>query len=554
MLKELNIENLAVIEKADVKFSDSFNVFTGETGAGKSILIHGINAVIGQRVTKDIVRTGSKKAVVTALFSDLGEITKRKLDEYGVDCEDGNLIMTREIKSDGGSVARINGRVSSVSEMKDIGETLIQIHGQHDSRILQESEKHLEILDSFGGDSSFSEEYTADFRHLQDTAKKLVRLRKLEQTKAERIELLNIRLSDLSNADLKEPDEDEEIEKRYKLIQQTEQMTEAFNDAIVFLTLGNENAVEKAMSAENSIADYTDSDKETSELYDRLVSARIEMQDISDGLRKILNGLDRDEGTLQRLSDRRDELNRLKKKYMKSLPELIEMLQATENELGELESSGAEIEKLEQEKEMLLEKTTKSAGKLSEYRKQTAKKFVEAVTEELKFLDMPNVTLKVDIKTGKLTSTGMDTVEFLISANKGEEPKPISKIASGGELSRIMLSIKNVMAEKDFIPSLIFDEIDTGVSGRAAQKIGVKLREISNVHQVLCVTHLAQIAVMAENHILIEKNTVKDRTITTVTELGFEQRKYEIARIMGGENPSELMLENAQAELERFHQ
>ena len=554
MLKELNIENLAVIEKADVKFSDSFNVFTGETGAGKSILIHGINAVIGQRVTKDIVRTGSKKAVVTALFSDLGEITKRKLDEYGVDCEDGNLIMTREIKSDGGSVARINGRVSSVSEMKDIGETLIQIHGQHDSRILQESEKHLEILDSFGGDSSFSEEYTADFRHLQDTAKKLVRLRKLEQTKAERIELLNIRLSDLSNADLKEPDEDEEIEKRYKLIQQIEQMTEAFNDAIVFLTLGNENAVEKAMSAENSIADYTDSDKETSELYDRLVSARIEMQDISDGLRKILNGLDRDEGTLQRLSDRRDELNRLKKKYMKSLPELIEMLQTTENELGELESSGAEIEKLEQEKEMLLEKTTKSAGKLSEYRKQTAKKFVEAVTEELKFLDMPNVTLKVDIKTGKLTSTGMDTVEFLISANKGEEPKPISKIASGGELSRIMLSIKNVMAEKDFIPSLIFDEIDTGVSGRAAQKIGVKLREISNVHQVLCVTHLAQIAVMAENHILIEKNTVKDRTITTVTELGFEQRKYEIARIMGGENPSELMLENAQAELERFHQ
>lgn len=554
MLKELNIENLAVIEKADVKFSDSFNVFTGETGAGKSILIHGINAVIGQRVTKDIVRTGSKKAVVTALFSDLGEITKRKLDEYGVDCEDGNLIMTREIKSDGGSVARINGRVSSVSEMKDIGETLIQIHGQHDSRILQESEKHLEILDSFGGDSSFSEEYTADFRHLQDTAKKLVRLRKLEQTKAERIELLNIRLSDLSNADLKEPDEDEEIEKRYKLIQQTEQMTEAFNDAIVFLTLGNENAVEKAMSAENSIADYTDSDKETSELYDRLVSARIEMQDISDGLRKILNGLDRDEGTLQRLSDRRDELNRLKKKYMKSLPELIEMLQTTENELGELESSGAEIEKLEQEKEMLLEKTTKSAGKLSEYRKQTAKKFVKAVTEELKFLDMPNVTLKVDIKTGKLTSTGMDTVEFLISANKGEEPKPISKIASGGELSRIMLSIKNVMAEKDFIPSLIFDEIDTGVSGRAAQKIGVKLREISNMHQVLCVTHLAQIAVMAENHILIEKNTVKDRTITTVTELGFEQRKYEIARIMGGENPSELMLENAQAELERFHQ
>lgn len=554
MLKELNIENLAVIEKADVKFSDSFNVFTGETGAGKSILIHGINAVIGQRVTKDIVRTGSKKAVVTALFSDLGEITKRKLDEYGVDCEDGNLIMTREIKSDGGSVARINGRVSSVSEMKDIGETLIQIHGQHDSRILQESEKHLEILDSFGGDSSFSEEYTADFRHLQDTAKKLVRLRKLEQTKAERIELLNIRLSDLSNADLKEPDEDEEIEKRYKLIQQTEQMTEAFNDAIVFLTLGNENAVEKAMSAENSIADYTDSDKETSELYDRLVSARIEMQDISDGLRKILNGLDRDEGTLQRLSDRRDELNGLKKKYMKSLPELIEMLQTTENELGELESSGAEIEKLEQEKEMLLEKTTKSAGKLSEYRKQTAKKFVKAVTEELKFLDMPNVTLKVDIKTGKLTSTGMDTVEFLISANKGEEPKPISKIASGGELSRIMLSIKNVMAEKDFIPSLIFDEIDTGVSGRAAQKIGVKLREISNVHQVLCVTHLAQIAVMAENHILIEKNTVKDRTITTVTELGFEQRKYEIARIMGGENPSELMLENAQAELERFHQ
>lgn len=554
MLKELNIENLAVIEKADVKFSDSFNVFTGETGAGKSILIHGINAVIGQRVTKDIVRTGSKKAVVTALFSDLGEITKRKLDEYGVDCEDGNLIMTREIKSDGGSVARINGRVSSVSEMKDIGETLIQIHGQHDSRILQESEKHLEILDSFGGDSSFSEEYTADFRHLQDTAKKLVRLKKLEQTKAERIELLNIRLSDLSNADLKEPDEDEEIEKRYKLIQQTEQMTEAFNDAIVFLTLGNENAVEKAMSAENSIADYTDSDKETSELYDRLVSARIEMQDISEGLRKILNGLDRDEGTLQRLSDRRDELNRLKKKYMKSLPELIEMLQTTENELGELESSGAEIEKLEQEKEMLLEKTTKSAGKLSEYRKQTAKKFVKAVTEELKFLDMPNVTLKVDIKTGKLTSTGMDTVEFLISANKGEEPKPISKIASGGELSRIMLSIKNVMAEKDFIPSLIFDEIDTGVSGRAAQKIGVKLREISNVHQVLCVTHLAQIAVMAENHILIEKNTVKDRTITTVTELGFEQRKYEIARIMGGENPSELMLENAQAELERFHQ
>lgn len=547
MLSELYIENLAVIEKATIDFSDKLNVFTGETGAGKSILINGINAILGQRVTKDIVRTGTDRAVISALFTDIGDNVLQVLNELGISAEDGQLFLTREIRSDGGSVARVNSRAVNVSVLKAIGETLVTIHGQHDNQILMAPERHIEILDSYAESEALIEDYHSSFRELQSIAKKINKI-KTEQSKKEfrMAELADI-VEEINALNIHEG-EDKEIEAELNISKNAVAMSEALYMAKQLLSGDDDTdgAVEMTQRASKSVEGYTDIMTEISPIYDRLSSAAIEMEDISEEIGSLLDSLDIDPKRYDYLNQRSDELRRIMKKYGPELDDVLTTLENSQNELDELSGAEQSLDELNKEKERLLAEVSKKAKALSDHRKKAGERFVSQVTEELEFLNMPKVKLVVQQKTGKLTINGMDSIEFLISANLGEEPKPIAKIASGGELSRIMLALKNVIAEKDSIGTLIFDEIDTGVSGRAAQKIGIKLKQISRLRQVLCVTHLAQMAVMADNHLLIEKNIQGDRTVTTVRTLDHEQRKYEIARIMGGENITELMLENAE--------
>lgn len=547
MLSELYIENLAVIEKATIDFSDKLNVFTGETGAGKSILINGINAILGQRVTKDIVRTGTDKAVISALFTDIGDNVLQVLNELGISAEDGQLFLTREIRSDGGSVARVNSRAVNVSVLKAIGETLVTIHGQHDNQILMAPERHIEILDSYAESEALIEDYHSSFRELQSIAKKINKI-KTEQSKKEfRMAELTDIVEEINALNIHEG-EDKEIEAELNISKNAVAISEALYMAKQLLSGDDDTdgAVEMTQRASKSVEGYTDIMTEISPIYDRLSSAAIEMEDISEEIGSLLDSLDIDPKRYDYLNQRSDELRRIMKKYGPELDDVLTTLENSQNELDELSGAEQSLDELNKEKERLLSEVSKKAKALSDHRKKAGERFVSQVTEELEFLNMPKVKLVVQQKTGKLTINGMDSIEFLISANLGEEPKPIAKIASGGELSRIMLALKNVIAEKDSIGTLIFDEIDTGVSGRAAQKIGIKLKQISRLRQVLCVTHLAQMAVMADNHLLIEKNIQGDRTVTTVRTLDHEQRKYEIARIMGGENITELMLENAE--------
>jgi DNA repair protein RecN (Recombination protein N) len=549
MLKEICISNLAVIREAVIPLTGDLNIFTGETGAGKSILINGINAVLGQRCSKDIVRSGCDKAVITALFTGLSDEVTAKLDELGISHDEGEITVTREISADGGSVARINHRTAPVSLLKEIGGMLINIHGQHDNQILLDSERHLEILDSFGGDDTLLESYRETFRQLQHTARRLGELKKLEQNRVERSRYLNEVIDDIGELELREG-EDDLLEGEYHAAKNAENTIIAVKNAVQAIT-GEDAANDMLVAAEREIAGCTEDIPELNELYERLTAAEIELADIADSLEALGDRIELDGQRLEYLSSRLNTINKLKRKYALDSDGLLEMYEKACEEVSQFDSSRDEIEKLTAEREQLLHTVTERAKALYDYREKVAERFAQRVSAELEFLNMSGVVIAVRHEKGKLTVNGMDTVEFLISANKGEEPKPISKIASGGELSRIMLALKSVIADKDSIPTMIFDEIDTGVSGKAAQKIGIKLREIGKVRQVICVTHLSQIAVMADHHLMIEKGVVDDRTETHVTELDMDGRVAEIARIMGGDKPSELMLENARAEIER---
>ncbi|MGN0595303.1 MAG: DNA repair protein RecN [Hominimerdicola sp.] len=548
MLRELYIENLAVIEKATIEFEKRLNVFTGETGAGKSILINGINAILGQRVTKDIVRTGAQKAVISAVFTDLDKNVLDKLQELSVDIEDGQLFLTREIRSDGGSVARINQRPVNVSVLREIGETLVNIHGQHDNQILMAPERHIDILDSYAESEELLADYQQSFKELQIIAKKINKLKAESGSKEMRVAELNEIIEEISSLEITEG-EDKEIEAELEISKNAVILSENIYLANQLLSGDDDTsgAVEIVSQSADALGNYIDIMSELSPLYERLSSAIIELEDISGELSGLLDKLDVDPKRYDFLNQRFADLRRIMKKYGPELSDVLETLEKSQSELEQLTDSEENMSGLIAEKNRLLTEVSKKAKALSEYRRKAGDRFVSQVTEELEFLNMPKVKLVVNQTVGKLTVHGMDNIEFLISANLGEEPKPIAKIASGGELSRIMLALKNVIAEKDSIGTLIFDEIDTGVSGRAAQKIGQKLRQISRFRQVLCVTHLSQMAVMADNHLLIEKNIVCDRTVTTVRTLDFEGRKQEIARIMGGDSDNTLMLESAEA-------
>ena len=548
MLKEIYIENLAVIKNAVIPLEENFNVFTGETGAGKSILINGINAVLGQRVTKDIVRTGSDKAVITALFTGLSESVEKKLDELGIRYSDDEITITREISADGGSVARINNRTSTVSVLRELGELLINIHGQHDNQILLSPDKHTSILDSFGGDSSFLLEYKESFKNLQSAARKLSELKASCAKAAQRRIYLETIVEEINPLEL-EKDEDIELEEEYNMLRNSTDIIKALVSSEFCIDSDGDCVVDMLNTVESHLESISDVYPTVNNILERLSSIKIELSDICSELSHCAGTLEIDDETFDFVSRRYELINSLKKKYSMELNDIITLCEESDQELYTLENSTQMLAELENEKERFLLETTEKAKKLYSYREETANRFIQRVTEELTFLDMPNVVLEVKHEKGKLSSNGMDSVEFLISANKGETPKSISKIASGGELSRIMLALKTVIADKDDIPTLIFDEIDTGVSGRAAQKIGIKLQEISEHRQVLCVTHLPQMAVMADNHLLIKKETVDGRTVTDVIRLDDEGRAGEVARIMSGENPSELMMQNAREQL-----
>lgn len=549
MLEELYIENLAVIEKACISFRSAFHVFTGETGAGKSILIHGIQAVLGQRVSKDWVRTGCERASVTALFTELSAEVLELLAEMGISCEERQITLTREIRADGGSIGRINGKTASVASLREIGMQLISIHGQHDNQILLAPEHHLQVLDEFGGNPTFLTAYQKSFRQLQSIARELGKLKREEQYRRQRIAALQRQISEIGALAPKEGEEDA-LEEALMQAENAERILGSLTGAASLLD-SDGGAVDLLQSAAGQLREIEDAFPQAEAYTERLQAAVIELRDIAQDLERLSDGVNLDENHFQRLRQRYHAIGQVKKQFYCDFDGLLKLYEDARAEMETIGEEDQRIAELEEQKQALLADVTEKARALSAYREETGQRFVERVSEELRFLDMPNVVLTVQQEKGKLTIQGRDNVSFLISANKGETPKPISRIASGGELSRIMLALKSVIADRDSIPTLIFDEIDTGVSGKAAQKIGIKLREISRSRQVLCVTHLSQIAVMADTHYMIEKHTEHERTVTQVHLLDFDGRVEEIARIMGGENPSALMLENAREELRR---
>lgn len=553
MLKELNIENLAVIEKATISFCDKFNVFSGETGAGKSILIGGINAVLGARTDKNIVRTGESKAVVTALFDDISKETQKKLEENGYSY-DGELLLQREISSDGKSTARINGKVTTAAVLKNIASDLIDIHGQHDTAILMSTENQRQILDSYGGLNERLNTYREVFHEFSHISKQVKALQQKIDDRDNRIEDLREKIEEVSSFNLYEGEE-KEVSERLEKARSFESVQKALSEAYGSLCGYDDesSAASLVRNALNNLEKISQSDVEDDEygkLSKRLSEAVIEIEDIGSEISKNISDEYSSEN-ISMLENRLSDLLMLKRRYRTDIDRLILDLEDWKRELEDLQGSDDVLEELSEKRRELAEQVKKQAAEISDIRKKAAEELVEKITAELAFLDMPNIRFIFDFQKDKISITGMDKVEMLISVNKGEEPKSMNKIASGGELSRIMLAVKNVLASSDNVPTMIFDEIDTGISGRAAQKVGVKLSEIAEKRQVLCVTHLAQIAAMGDRHLLIEKKSDDLRTYTTVHSLDFNERKREIARIISGNSDSEAALLSAEELLNR---
>lgn len=548
MLRELSIENLAVIEKASARFGESFNVFTGETGAGKSILIGGINAILGQRTTKDIVRTGAQKAVITALFDELSGEVAAKLDELGFSAED-ELILTREIFADGKSAARINGRTATAAMLKEIGSMLVDVHGQHENRILMSNDNQRDILDNYAGLSGELEEYRVKYREFLRVSKRLKALRDEEKTRSLKIEHLNNVIEELKPLELEKGD-GERLERELARMQQNAEIVSAGANAYNCLSSDGEPAAyDLLQSAAKLLAGISDVEPKAKELYERLMAVIPEVNDIADEIFAL--GGDDTELQMQELTDKVSALKHAKRKYNMDADELVDYLGECVDELAELSTADDEIELLTENKRSLAEEVKSLAEGLSERRKKAADEISEEICRQLGFLDMPNVRIIFALNAEKIAINGKDSVELLISANAGEEPRPLNKIASGGELSRIMLAIKSVLADHDNIPTLIFDEVDAGISGRAAQKVGVKLSETAAKRQVLCITHLAQIAAKADTHLLIEKQIEGGRTFTHITQLDHDGRTHELARIIDGSGESESALAAAEEMLKK---
>lgn len=547
MLSVLKIRNIAIIENAEIEFSKGFNVLTGETGAGKSIILDSINAVLGFRTSRELIRTGETEAEVTALFSFVGEKTTDKLNELGLPVNDDNTLLIKRTITADKNVCRVNNSLSSVSALREIGSTLISIHGQQDNRELLDSETHISYLDAVAENSQLLEEYKAIYKELCDISSKIKSLMTDEAEKARQIDILSFQIDELTKAELSVGEWEELKEKRTE-IQNIEKISDGFNMAEGALSGGDgfSGAVELVLGAQKALSAVSGFSKEAEKLSEKLNDIYYELSDISDTLRFSGGEGEYTRNDLELIEERLDLLYRLSKKYGATEEDMLEFLSKAQEKLNSLTSSEEALDILKEERKVILSKAQKMAEELSLCRKETAKIFEKNVMEELRFLDMPSVEFNVNFTEVELCEDGIDSVEFLISANIGEPPKPIAKIASGGELSRIMLALKNVLSDKDKISTMIFDEVDTGVSGRAATKVAQKLKQVSTGKQVICVTHLAQLAVLGDNHYLIEKSAKDGKTYTNVTPLDFEGRKYEIARITGGGEITETQLKNAE--------
>ena len=544
MLSLLHIENIAVIECADISFDRGFNVLTGETGAGKSIVIDAISAILGQRAYRDMIRTGTNKASVRAVFTDVPKLSW--FEENGVEY-DPETIIQREIHLDGKNVCRVNGSLVTVSILNKLGIQLINIHGQHDSASLFDEANHLTFLDDFAANQVLRSSYGEKYAAVEKLRREISRISMDEGEKLRRMETLKYQIAEIEKADLT-LGEDEELEARRKLLQNAEKIANGLNDAVENLYGGDDTdgAASLLATAERTLARVSKFSDQIAQLHEKVADLMYQVQDAAELARDVQYELSYSADELDGIESRLDVIHKLRRKYGVTCADILAYLEKAKQELDEIEFADDHVERLKKK----LQKTEKEAWDaallLRENRKQTAEKLSARILTELAQLDMPKVQFACNFTELELTSLGADAVAFYMSANVGEALKPMSKVASGGELARIMLAMKNVLAEQDKVNTLIFDEVDTGVSGRAAQKVAEKLRSVARNKQVLCVTHLPQLAAMGDTHLLIAKGEREGRTYTTVTPLDIEGRKRELARIIGGANITETTLKSAE--------
>ena len=554
MLELLHIENIAIIEAADIVFERGFNALTGETGAGKSIVIDALSAVLGQRTSRELIRTGADKAFVGATFSGVEpELTA----PLGITPEeDGTLLLQREIHGDGKNVCRVNGRPVTVGQLRALGARLLNIHGQHDGQQLLDEEQHIVYLDSFGRTESLAEVYAVKYKHFTDIQRQIAALQMDEAEKARRVDTLQYQIEELRRAKLK-CGEEEELSSRRGMLRNGEKFLDAVAGADYALN-GDDSgggALSALHQAQDALGAVRHLDDGFDALYQRLGEAYSEVYDIAATVEDKRGELDVSPGELDRVESRMDQLYRLKKKYGATVEDMLEYLRRCTEELAQIEDAGDTLARLEYELSGAEKAARQAANALSDARKASAERLTEQILSELRQLDMGKIRFAVDFAEKPLDGDGVDTVRFLMSANVGEELRPIHKIASGGELARIMLAMKNVLSEQDHVGTMVFDEVDTGVSGRAAQKVAEKMARISRRKQVLCVTHLPQLAAMADTHFSVEKGERDGRTYTEVRRLDREQRRRELARLTGGSHVSQTMLDGAEellTEAEKF--
>jgi len=544
VLSLLHIENIAVIECADISFDAGFNVLTGETGAGKSIVIDAISAILGERAYRDMIRTGTNKASVRAVFTDVPRL--QWFADNGVDY-DSELVIHREIYLDGKNICRVNGALVTVSILRQLGLQLINIHGQHDSASLFNEENHLVFLDAFGENEALRSSYTGHFESVSKLRREIQRMTMDEGEKLRRMETLRYQIEEISKANL-QPGEDEQLEERRKILQNAEKLSDGMNTAVNCLYGGDDTdgAASLLAEAERELARlsrYTDA---FVSLHERVADLMYQVQDAAEEVRDARDDLSYSADELEQIESRLDVIHKLRRKYGSSCQEILDYLQQAKTELDEIAFADDTVDRLKKKLSKAEKEAMDSALLLRENRQAAAERMSQRILSELAQLDMPKVQFVCHFEETELTVNGIDSVAFYMSANAGEALKPMSKVASGGELARIMLALKNVLAEKDQIATLIFDEVDTGVSGRAAQKVAEKLRSVAKNKQVLCVTHLPQIAALANTHLLISKQEHGGRTYTSVSPLDIEGRKHELARIIGGANITETTLKSAE--------
>lgn len=554
MLKTLSIENIAVIEKAEIEFSNGFNVLTGETGAGKSIVVDSINAILGERTSKELVRAGSENALVTAYFEDISKEVEQKLNEFDLPCDDdGALVLSRKISAQGKSTCRINGSVCTVSMLKEVGNLLVNIHGQHDSQTLLNADYHYKFVDMYGSLDGVLDEYKQSFKQLLSVRKQLKALTMDADERDRQIELLDYQIKELSDAEIKVGEWDE-LKKRKNLILNSQNLLQSLNSALSAFNGSDEySGISTLLStAVKEIGSVSDVDSEIKSVYDKAEALNDSVEVVKDALLDKINSIEFEPEELNRIEERLDLYYTFSNKYGETEQDMLYYLDEAVKKRTAFENSEEELEKLNVQYDEIFNETVALAQKLTDLRKTTAEKLGNEICKQLEFLDMPKIKFTTSFEKGNLSANGWDKIEFLIATNVGETAKPLAKIASGGELSRIMLAIKSIIAQKDSIDTLIFDEIDTGVSGKASRKIGLKLKELGAFTQVICVTHSAQIASVADSHFLIEKNVENDRTYTNVTVLDYDGRKNELARIMGGINATESLLKSAEELLNNY--